>query len=90
MKKVLISLALAGAFAPFSPVHALTYNYEVGVVQQTDAFASFGTTGAEMAGMGVHVEYSDGSTYNATWQAFGVGSGGVNNSDFFLLAGHFV
>lgn len=86
MKKALIALSF-GAATLLPPVHAITLNYESGVVHETSGFASFSTTGAEMAGMGVHVEYADGGTYDTVWQQFGVGSGGVNNSNFFIQAG---
>ena len=87
MKKSLIALALAGTFFPFAPVQALTFSYEPGVVHETDAFASFGTTGADMGGTGVHVEYSDGSTHDAIWQSLGAGFGGAIDSAVYITAG---
>jgi len=86
MKKALTALTL-GASTFFTAAHAITINYEAGVVHETGGFAAFSTTGAEMAGMGVHVVYADGGTYDATWQQFGVGSGGINNSNFYIQAG---
>ncbi len=77
MNPFLRLLAVAGALVPLTAVHAVTYNYTLGVVHSTDAFASFGTTGSTMTGMGVQVLFSDGSTANATWQSLGTGFGGV-------------
>ena len=90
MKKLLFALATAaGASAP-GTAHAITYNYLAGVVHETDAFASFNTTGAQMTGVGVSVLYSDGSTSTASWQAFNATFGGVNTSGipFFLQTGN--
>lgn len=88
MNKVLCSLALAAAFAACTAVYAVSYNYDPGVIHETDAFASFSTTGAEMAGMGVHVEYVDGGTHNATLQFLSAGNGRVNDGSLFLNIGN--
>lgn len=91
MKRLLCTLALAGALAHSTAVYAMTFDYQAGVVHETDAFASYATTGADMAGMGVHVVYTDGTVYDATWQKLSTGFGGVLtdvNRPFQVTAGN--
>jgi len=88
MKRILCALAAAGAFAPFTAVQAITYNYDAGILHETSAFASFNTTGAEMVGTGVHVEYSDGSAYDTSLLLFSAGNGRVDTPNLFLNIGN--
>ncbi|HEX2860463.1 MAG TPA: hypothetical protein VHN79_02440 [Lacunisphaera sp.] len=89
MNKFIRILAAAGAFASLTLLHAVTYVYNPGVVHETDAFADFNTTGAEMAGMGIHVRFSDGTSYDGTWQTMGATSGGLTGAGIpvHLVAG---
>ncbi|HWA28905.1 MAG TPA: hypothetical protein VG734_24855 [Lacunisphaera sp.] len=88
MKTSLRALAFAIALVPFTRAHAISFIYDPGILHETSAFASFNTTGAEMAGMGVHVEYVDGSTHDATLQLLSAGNGRVNDSSLFLQIGN--
>jgi hypothetical protein len=89
MKRFIRILAVVGALVPQTMLHAVTYIYDPGVVHETDAFAAFNTTGAEMAGMGVNVQFSDGTSYQGSWQQMGAAFGGITGAGIpiHLVAG---
>jgi len=88
MKRILCACAAVAAFASVPAVFAVTYNYLPGVVHETDAFASFATTGEQMVGTGIHVEYADGSVYDGSWVKLATGYGGLTNNKIYLQAGN--
>jgi len=88
MKTTLRILATAAVLLPLTGAFATSYVYDPGVLHETTAFASFSTTGAEMAGMGVHIDYVDGSTHDATLQFLSAGNGRVDDGSLFLNIGN--
>jgi len=79
----LLPLAV-GVFAV--SLHAqVTYVQTNGTSYQTPALTGFTTTGNEMAGMGVSVNFSDGTTQTATWAATGADSGAASAANYFTI-----
>lgn len=71
MKRIHAILAFASlaGLAPMASAITYQFTFEHTVVHETNAFASFATTGGQMGGMAVQVDFTDGTVSNATWAA---------------------
>ena len=85
LPKTLAALVISALAATTATASSITYVVNNNTPYQTPAVSSWDTTGADMTGMDVWVNFSDGSVQHTAWAANGTDSGGASVAGYFSI-----